>query len=50
MLADLPEAQRPKVSVMDVRGAAFAKLLAQVRQQRGADFSICDVVLPTRVG
>ena len=50
VLADLPEAQRPKVSVMDVRGAAFAKLLAQVRQQRGADFSICDVVLPTRVG
>jgi peptidylprolyl isomerase len=50
VLADLPEAQRPKVSVMDVRGAAFAQLLADMRRHRGADFSICDVELPVRIG
>ena len=50
VLADLPEAQRPKISVMDVRGPAFARLLARTRRARGADFSVCDIVLPVRVG
>ena len=50
VLADLPEAQRPKISVMDVGGPAFARLLARTRRARGADFSVCDIVLPVRVG
>ena len=49
VLADLPEAQRPKVSVMDVRGPAFARLLARTRRARGADFSVCDIDLPVKV-
>ncbi len=49
VLADLPEAGRPKVYVMDVRGPAFGPLLARVRQARGADFSVCDVDLPVMV-
>ena len=49
VLADLPEGQRPKVYVMDVKGPAFARLLAGVRAARGADFSVCDIELPAVV-
>ena len=49
VLADLPEAEQPKVYVMDARGPAFARLLARTRRARGADFSVCDVALPVIV-
>ena len=49
VLADLPEAQRPKVYVMDAKGPAFATLLARIRRARGADFSVCDIDLPVIV-
>jgi peptidylprolyl isomerase len=49
VLADLPETARPKLYVIDVRGPAFGRLLAEVRQARGADFSVCDVDLPVIV-
>jgi peptidylprolyl isomerase len=47
VLADMPAAQRPKVSVM--AGPALSSLIARTRLDRGADFSICDVVVPARV-
>ncbi|HEY9234743.1 MULTISPECIES: peptidylprolyl isomerase [Phenylobacterium] len=47
--ADLPPAERPKVEVMNERGEAFAALAARVRQEKGADFSICDIDLPARM-
>lgn len=46
--ADLPAAERPKIEVMDEHGAAFADLAAKARRDRGADFSICDIEVPTR--
>jgi len=44
--ADLPEADRPTVRVLSAGSPRFAELVAQVRAARGADFSICDVMLP----
>ena len=49
VLADLPEAERPKVYVMDAQGPAFARLLARLRRAKGADFSVCDIDLPVVV-
>ena len=49
VLADLPEAQRPKVYVIDAKGPAFGRLLTRTRRARGADFSICDIELPVIV-
>ncbi len=48
VLADLPAAQRPKLKVMDTRGAAFRKRIDAVRRREGADFSVCDVEIPVR--
>ena len=47
--ADLPEAERPMVQVLDPRSATFGTLIQSARQARGADFSICDIQLPVQV-
>jgi len=47
--SDLPEADRPVVQVLDTASAAFRTLADGVRTARGADFSICDIVLPVQV-
>ena len=47
--SDLPEAERPAVQVLDPMSAGFRALAERTRAARGADFSICDVVLPTQV-
>ena len=47
VLADIPAAQRPKVSVLT--GFALSEEIAKVRQQKGADFSICDVFISSNV-
>ncbi|HEX4096010.1 MAG TPA: peptidylprolyl isomerase [Caulobacteraceae bacterium] len=49
VLADLPEAERPRIYVMDANGPAFARLLARTRREKGADFSVCDIDLPVMV-
>ena len=49
LLSDIPEAQRPKVRVIDPAGAWFKAEIARVRAARGADFTACDVTLPTEV-
>lgn len=46
--ADLPAAERPRVEVMDERGAAFRALVDRTRAARGADFSVCDIDIPAR--
>jgi len=48
VMADLPPAARPKLEVADVRGNAFAQEISRVRQARGADFTPCDIQIPTR--
>lgn len=47
--SDLPEAERPVVRVLDPASPAFGVLARTVREARGADFSICDIVLPVQV-
>ena len=49
LLADIPEAERPKVRVIDPRGAWFKAEIARVRTAKGADFSACDVQIPVEV-
>jgi len=48
MLADIPEAERPKLEVMDTRGPAFQARVAALKREKGAAFTVCDVDVPTR--
>ena len=48
LLADLPDADRPRFERMDEHDPAFAALVAKTRAARGANFSVCDVVVPVR--
>jgi peptidylprolyl isomerase len=49
LLADLPEATRPKVRVIDPKGPWFKAEIARVRAAKGADFTACDVDIPVEV-
>ena len=46
--ADLPAAEQPRLEVLNERGPAFARAVAQLRQQKGPAFSICDVTITAR--
>jgi peptidylprolyl isomerase len=46
--ADLPPAERPRLRVLNERGAAFAARVAALRRRKGADFSVCDVEIPVK--
>lgn len=48
--SDLPEAERPTVRVLDPASARFRDLVAATRAEKGSDFSICDITLPSEVG
>ena len=47
--ADLPEAVRPVVQVLDTASPRFLAMAAETRMSRGADFSMCDIELPVQV-
>lgn len=49
VLADLPEAQRPKVRVIDPKGPWFKAEIERMRRTKGADFSACDLDIPAEV-
>ena len=49
VLADIPEAERPKVKVIDPKSPWFAAEVKRVRQLKGADFSVCDIELPVEI-
>ena len=49
VLADLPEATRPKVRVIDTKGPWFKGEIDRVRAAKGADFTACDVEIPVEV-
>jgi peptidylprolyl isomerase len=49
LLADLPEATRPKVRVIDPKGPWFKAEIDRVRAAKGADFTACDVDIPVEV-
>jgi peptidylprolyl isomerase len=49
VMADLPEAQRPQITVLNTLSPEFRTLANRVRRIRGADFSICDVEVPVQL-
>lgn len=49
VLADMPAQSRPKVRVIDPRGAWFKAEVARVRAAEGADFSVCDIDIPVEI-
>ncbi|HWE44609.1 MAG TPA: peptidylprolyl isomerase [Caulobacteraceae bacterium] len=49
VLADMPEAGRPRVLVLSATSKPFQAIVDRVRKERGADFSICDVDIPSQV-
>jgi peptidylprolyl isomerase len=49
LLADMPEATRPKVRVVDTAGPWFKAEIARVKAAKGADFTACDVDIPAEV-
>lgn len=49
VMADLPDATRPQVAVLNTLSPEFKALADQVRAVKGADFSICDVEAPVRM-
>jgi len=49
VLADLPEAERPKVRVIDPAGPWFQGEVARARAIGGDNFSACDVNIPVEV-
>ncbi len=48
LMADMAEADRPKLQVMDTKSQAFAEKIHEARVRLGADFSICDLDVPVR--
>ncbi len=49
VLADMPEASRPKVRVVDTKSPWFKAEVDRVRAARGADFTACDIDIPVEV-
>ena len=49
LLSDMPEAERPKVRVIDPASPWFKAEIARMRAAKGADFSACDVNIPVEV-
>lgn len=47
--ADLPESEQAPIYVLRTDSPAFRRLIDDVRKERKADFSVCDVKIPTRV-
>jgi len=47
VLADMKDA--PVIEVMDTQGQAFKALVAKTRDEKGADFSVCDITVPARI-
>ncbi|MGA9658226.1 MAG: peptidylprolyl isomerase [Asticcacaulis sp.] len=48
VLADIPEAERPKIEVMDTSSTQFQAVLDWVRRDKGENFSACDVTVPVK--
>ncbi|MDQ0463943.1 peptidylprolyl isomerase [Caulobacter ginsengisoli] len=49
VLADIPEGERPKIRVIDPTGKWFAGEIKRMRKSKGADFSPCDLDIPTQI-
>jgi peptidylprolyl isomerase len=49
VLADIPQAERPKVRVIDPAGPWFRAMVDRVRVQKIIDFSVCDLEFPSQI-
>ena len=49
ILADIPAAERPKVRVIDPNSAWFKAEIESVRNRMGADFTACEIRVPSEV-
>ena len=49
VLADIPEAERPQIEVMDTASSQFQAVLDGVRKEKGDNFSDCDVTVPAKI-
>lgn len=49
LLADIPEAERPKIKVIDTKSAYFQQVIAAAKRTAGNEFSVCDVDVPVQV-
>ncbi|MFC3078377.1 peptidylprolyl isomerase [Phenylobacterium terrae] len=49
VLADIPEAERPKVRVVDTKSPWLTAEVARLKALKGPDFNACDVELPVEV-
>jgi peptidylprolyl isomerase len=49
LMADMPEAQRPQLEVIDTSSYTFRQTVKAIRSREGADFTLCDVPIATRV-
>jgi peptidylprolyl isomerase len=48
LASDLAPADRPTVKVLSTSSAAFKGIVDAARDEKGADFSACDVTIPTQ--
>lgn len=48
LASDMPEADRPKIQVLDTHSAAFRWQLDKAIANDGSTFTVCDVPVPTR--
>ncbi len=49
VMADIPASERPTVRVIDPAGPWFRGEIERLRNEKGADFSLCDVNIPVKV-
>ncbi len=49
VLADMPEATRPKVRIVDAASPWAKAQIARLEQELAPDFTVCDVKLPVQV-
>lgn len=49
VLADIPEAERPQVEVMDTASPQFKTFLDSERRRNGDQFFLCDITVPTKM-
>lgn len=49
ILADMPAAERPKIRVIDPNSAWFKAEIESVRTRMGADFTACEIRIPSEV-
>jgi peptidylprolyl isomerase len=49
ILADIPAAERPKVRVVDTASPWFKAQISNAKTQAGANFSVCDINIPSEV-